>query len=183
MNLDPTVVKETKLMAAGCAVCTAVVMAVFIVIGKFDYTVALGGAVGFVIPVLNYFVMGITLASAIASGDQAYAARKIRSSYVLRSVLMLVVMAGSFILDFIHWFPVVVSVFYPRIILFIRGFFMKKKAEDEPASAVSDNEDNKDESTADNKDDEEEPDGFEKLVQGFYKGPVPGDTQDKEKRK
>ena len=46
MKLQPAVKKETAHIALGVAVGVAVMLAVFALLGRFDYTVALGGRFG-----------------------------------------------------------------------------------------------------------------------------------------
>lgn len=162
MKIDPIVKKETGLMAVGCLACTAVLAVVFVVLGKFDLTVALGCLIGYVLAVGNFFVMSCALTKAIATGDEVTAKLKMKQSYVTRSVVMLVVMAAAIIVEWVHWVPVVAAVFYPRIIIFIRGIAQnirnrKNPPEEDPEKYVQWEEEN------------EETDEFEKFVGGFSK--------------
>ncbi len=182
MKFDPIVKKETGFMALGCLACTAVIMVAFLVLGKFDYTVALGCLIGYLLAIMNFFIMSVSLSRALDTGDEITAKLKMRHSYVMRSIFMLVVMAISVVVTFIHWVPVVASVFYPRIVILVRGLWQTFKnrrkpdeAEDSEAAV----------STQTQYDDEnEESDEFEKFVSGFAKGPVPDakkpDNGDKE---
>ncbi len=162
MKIDPIVKKETGYMALGSLICTAVVALVFVLLGKFDVTVALGCLVGYVLTVGNFFVMSNTLTKAISTGDEVTAKLKMKQSYVTRSVVMLVVMGASIVLEQIHWVPVIASVFYPRIVIFVRGIAQnirnrKNPPEENPENYVK------------WEDDEEETDEFEKFVGGFSK--------------
>lgn len=180
MKLDPVLKKETFFMTIGCAICTAVMAIIFISIGKFDYTVLIGLAIGLVLSIGNYFLMGFTLTIALQN-DEIVAKRKMQRSYVVRSVLMLVIMAGSIVLDFINWIPVVAAVFYPRIVILIRGIYMNIREKKEGAAAA--------EGTADVKreiiegeemaesENYEEVDEFEKFVGGFARGSAVRDIE------
>ena len=117
MKLDREVVHEIKKMAVGCAVCSAIVAAIFAVIGKFDHTVLIGAVVGWLLSFGNFFFMSLGVIKALATGDESTAKLKMHTSYIARTVVMLAVMAVSIIVSFIHWVPVVVSVFYPRIVI------------------------------------------------------------------
>ena len=46
MKIEPAVLAETKKVAAGTAVMTALMIAVFLILRKFDYTVILGALLG-----------------------------------------------------------------------------------------------------------------------------------------
>ncbi len=163
MKIDPIVKKETGYMAAGCLACTAVIALVFVLLGKFDVTVALGCLIGFVLTVGNFFVMSNTLTKALGTGDEVTAKLKMKQSYVTRSVIMLVVMGAAIVVEWIHWVPVIASVFYPRIIIFVRGIVQNIKNRRNPPAENPENyvkwEDDEDEGT----------DEFEKFVGGFSK--------------
>lgn len=162
MNIDPIVKKETGYMALGSLICTAVTVLIFVLLGKFDFTVALGCLIGFVLTVGNFFVMSDTLAKAISTGDEVTAKLKIKQSYVTRSVVMLAVMGASIVLEQIHWVPVIVSVFYPRIVIFVRGIVQNIRNRKNPPAENPEN-------YVKWEDDEQEADDFEKFVGGFSK--------------
>ena len=149
-------------MALGSLICTAVVALVFVLLRKFDVTVALGCLVGYVLTVGNFFVMSNTLTKAISTGDEVTAKLKMKQSYVTRSVVMLVVMGASIVLEQIHWVPVIASVFYPRIVIFVRGIVQNIRNQKNPPEENPDN-------YVKWEDDEEETDEFEKFVGGFSK--------------
>ena len=59
------VLKETGMMAVGQAVCVALMLGVFALLGRLDDSVLLGGLLGWFLAVLNHFflAMGVTLAA------------------------------------------------------------------------------------------------------------------------
>lgn len=181
MRFDKEVIREIKKMALGCAVCSVLCAAVFAVIGKFDLSVLIGAAVGFLLSFGNFFFMSLGVIKALETGDEAAAKLKMHSSYIARTVVMLAVMALSIIVDFIHWVPVLVSVFYPRIVLTavnLVSFAKSRKKhlageDEEPAE-----DETSEKSAVQDYDDDDEEDGFEKFAKNFYKAPVPGDKKD-----
>lgn len=167
MRLEKEVMREVYKIAAGSAWCTAAVVLVFLLIRRFDHTVAIGAAVGYLLAVGNFYFMSLGVSNALATGDETAAKMKLRSSYISRTVVMLAVVAASLLLDFINPIPVLISVFYPKIIITainLWNTFVLKKTEDEPVS-----------DSVPYEEDEEEPDEFEKFVGRFSKGPVPGE--------
>ncbi len=174
MRLEPEVKRENIKMAVGSAVCSLIVIAVFFIIGRFDYTVAIGAAVGFVYAVGNFYFMSVGITKALALGDETAAKSKMRSSYMTRTVVMLAIVAASLLLDWINPIPVLISVFYPKIIITAcelwNTYVLKKGKTDEAIPEAIPYDD----------DEEEKPDEFEKFVGGFAKGPVPGE-EDKNK--
>lgn len=171
MNFDPEVKKEIKFMALGCAVCAAVVMLIFVFIGKFELSVVWGALIGYVLAVGNFIFMSYGVIKALETGDEVTAKLKMRSSYIWRTIIMLAVMALSLAVDAIHWVPVLVSVFYPRIIITARGIFNNIKARKNPPPNYE---------PVPYDDDEEKTDEFEQFVSGFSKGSVPSVKDDKE---
>lgn len=61
MKVQPAVAAETKKMALGVGVMTALMVAVFLILGKFDYTVLLGAVLGAGAAVGNFFLMALTV--------------------------------------------------------------------------------------------------------------------------
>lgn len=69
-------IKETIFIALGELLTSAIVVSVFLLIGKFDYTVALGVTLGSLVIILNFLFMSIAVNRAI---DEAFA---LRDNYV-----------------------------------------------------------------------------------------------------
>ena len=61
MKVQPAVQAETKKMALGVGVLTVLMIAVFLIIRQFDYTVLLGAILGFAAAVGNFFLMALTV--------------------------------------------------------------------------------------------------------------------------
>ena len=61
MKIEPAVLAETKKVAAGTAVMTALMVAVFLILRKFDYTVILGALLGAATAVGNFFLLALTV--------------------------------------------------------------------------------------------------------------------------
>ncbi|MGN1346014.1 MAG: hypothetical protein ACI4V1_04460, partial [Eubacteriales bacterium] len=86
------------------------------------------------------------------------------------SVVMLVLMGAAIVVEWIHWVPVVAAVFYPRLVIFVRGIVQKVRTKSEPAAEPAADQTT---SAAAWEDDEEETDEFEKFVSGFSRTPIP----------
>ena len=192
MKLDPEVLDENRKMAVGCLCCSLAMAVGFLVARRFDLSVLFGIVIGFLLAVGNFFFMSVGITRALATGDEVTAKAKMRSSYIVRTIVMLAVMALSLAVDWIHWLPVLASVFYPRIVLTARSLWSWYKAkknplppaseEDAPESAEADLSDPdavpaRSLPADDYEDGEDSPDEFEKFVSHFSKGPVPGKDQ------
>lgn len=101
MNPRQFIIRQTALLALGEAVCVAAVSGIFAMLGAFDYKVLLGGVLGALIAVGNFFFMAIASDAAAdkameqdVKGGQAV----VKVSYGLRLVVMgilLIVFAKS----------------------------------------------------------------------------------------
>ena len=89
---------------------------------------------GWAIAVLNFLLMGVTIQNAVALEDKQMAKKKIQLSYMLRTGLLVAAMAAGVVLPWFHWLPVLVSVIFPRIVIFFRSIVLKK-TEGKTASA------------------------------------------------
>ena len=59
MDSRKFVIKESLLILAGQAVCCAVMVGIFALLGKYDSTVLLGAVVGAAVATLNFFFMAL----------------------------------------------------------------------------------------------------------------------------
>ncbi len=108
-------------MIFGCAVCTVFAAAALAVFGYFDITVLTGSAVGYLLAVGNFFFMAVGVIKALETGDEDAAKLKMRLSYTGRTVVMIFVIAVSVAVEYIHWLPVFLSLFYPRVVITVRN--------------------------------------------------------------
>ncbi len=95
--MDPRkfIIKETALLALGEAVCVAAMIGIFAILGYFDYKVILGGVIGLVIAVGNFFFMAIAsdmAAEKALEQDVKGGKAAVKASYTLRLVVMAVLL-------------------------------------------------------------------------------------------
>ena len=71
MNPRKFIIRETALLGAGELLCVAAMVGVFAMLGNLDYRVILGGVLGALIAVGNFFFMavGVTLAAVTAKPE------------------------------------------------------------------------------------------------------------------
>lgn len=128
MDSRKFVIKESLLILAGQAVCAAVMIGIFALLGKFDSTVLLGGIFGGIIATLNFFFMAVaaTIAADKAvkqdvKGGQA----TVQASYIGRLVVMAVVLFALVKSGLCNVIAVVLPLAFNRPILTIAEFFRK----------------------------------------------------------
>lgn len=121
IKVDTVVAKETTYVAAWTAVLSLLMQAVFIFLQKWDYTVLLGNLWGGAISVLNFFVMGLFIQKAVLQTEQE-ARKTIKLSYTLRTGLLFVFVVIGVVLPFFATAPLLISLFFSRIAIFLKIF-------------------------------------------------------------
>ena len=134
MKLQKSVMKEVRHIAVGTAVCAAVQIAVFAVLGRLDSTVWLGTAVGAGFAVFNFVLLGFTMQRAAADSEKAK--RIAQLSYSLRMLLTCVIAVLGFRLAALNGIATALALFFPRItisVMQLLGFY-KPQPKEAPAA-------------------------------------------------
>ena len=129
MDSRKIVYKETAVVAIGVAICVAIMLAVFALLGAFDRSVLLGGIVGGVLTVANFFFMavGTALAADKAENQDVKGGKAvISSSYALRMVLLFVLMFACVKSGLCDVVALVLPLAFVRPVITIAEFFRKK---------------------------------------------------------
>ena len=128
MDSRKIVYKETAIVAIGEAVCVALMLAVFYLLGKFDKTVLAGGIIGGILTIANFFFMAVGTAIA---GDKAEnqdvkgGQAVISSSYTIRMIVMAVLLFAAVKSGFCNVFASVIPLVFVRPVLTLGEFFRK----------------------------------------------------------
>lgn len=129
MEPKNTIWKDTAVVAVGQALCTAVLIGIFALLGYFDLSVLLGGAAGALIATGNYFLMYLFANKAADKAQQQDVAggqKLIQLSYSGRMIGLLVVLI---LLGKSGWCNVIalaVPLAFTRPILTIHELILKK---------------------------------------------------------
>ena len=124
-KVDPTVKAETRFIALVVLILLALMEAVFLIIGKWDYTVLLGGLYGAAIAVGNFFLMGLTVQKCLTL-EPDEAKKRMKLSQQGRMLMLVLCMIGAALPCF-NTVALLVPQFFPRIGVTIRGLTMKDK--------------------------------------------------------
>lgn len=122
------VLKETALVFAGVMICVALMCAVYAMLGRFGTKVVLGGIVGGVLATANFFFMavGAELAADKAEQDNVGGGKAlIRSSYLIRLVVLFVILFACAKSGFFDIIALVLPLAFVRPVLSIGEFFRK----------------------------------------------------------
>ena len=128
MDSRKYVLKETLYIAAGEAVCVAAMIGIFALLGQYSREVLLGGIVGGLVAVANFFFMavGVTLAADKAEDQEVNAGKAlVSSSYTIRLVLMAVVLFAAAKSGYCNVFALVIPLVFVRPVLTLGEFFRK----------------------------------------------------------
>ena len=121
--------RETGHVAVGVAVCTAVMVGVFALLGKYDTSVLLGGIAGAVLAIGNFFFMALgTCMAADKAEQQDVAGGKslIQQSYMLRLLALFILLFLCVKSGLCNIFALVLPLIFVRPSLTIAEFFRKK---------------------------------------------------------
>ena len=128
MESRKIVFRETAVVLIGEIICTAVMFCVFALLGSFGSPVILGGIVGSVLAVANFFFMavGASLAADKAEQQNVKGGKGIiRSSYVLRLVILFLILFACAKSGFFNLLALALPILFVRPVITIAEFFRK----------------------------------------------------------
>lgn len=129
MNSRKIVFQQTLLVAAGQAICSAAMIGVFALVGKFDITVLLGGVAGALIATANFFFMSLfaTLAADKAEAQDVAGGQKlIQLSYMGRMIGLFLVLFLCAKSGLFHVLALVIPLVFTRPVLTVSELLKKK---------------------------------------------------------
>jgi len=128
MESKKIVYRETCVIAAGEFICVGVMLLVFALLGYFCLPVLLGGVIGGILTILNFFLMavGASLAADKAVNQDVKSGKKqIKSSYALRMVVIFVILFAFVKSGLCHPVASVLPLAFVHPIITFSGFFRK----------------------------------------------------------
>ena len=177
MRIEAEVKKDLWFIGIGCAVLTVLTAVGALLLGEGTLPVLLGCIVGGLLSFGNFFFMTIGIIMALETGSEGKAKRMIRNSRIVRTLIQLGVIALSILFpQVLHWLPVILATFFPRILIGVRAYwkFFRHRSDPVPESTSEPSE---------AWEEEEETDGFENFVRHFAKNPDAAENIDKETKK
>lgn len=124
-RIDPVVAKETLNIAIWSVILSAVMQAVFLIIGKWDLTVLFGNILGTATSVLNFFIMALGVQIALEK-EEREARQTLRLSQSMRFIFLFAVVAIGAALSVFNVIAVAIPLLFPRVAIFMRMFFINK---------------------------------------------------------
>ena len=131
MDSRKIVLNETKIIAIGEVICLALMLAVYALLGRMDGSVLLGGAVGAILAVANFFFMAMSTSQAVdkAAGQDVKGGQKqIRLSYTLRLLAIFVILFACVKSGLCNALASVLPLLFVRPVITVAEFFRKRGA-------------------------------------------------------
>jgi hypothetical protein len=128
MDMRKYVLRQTLVVALGEAVGVAAMIGIFALLGQLDSKVLLGGLVGGLVAVANFFVMaiGVNIAADKAENQDVKGGQAvISSSYTIRMIVMAVLLFAAVKSGFCNVFASVIPLVFVRPVLTLGEFFRK----------------------------------------------------------
>lgn len=129
MESRKIVFQETLTVAMGVALCAAVMVGIFALLGYFDMNVVWGAVAGSLIAICNFFAMAMTTTLAAekavnqdVKGGQAL----VQMSYIGRMAVLLVVLVLCAKSGWFNLIALVIPLVFVRPVLTVAEFFKKK---------------------------------------------------------
>lgn len=128
MDSRKIVFQETGIVALGELIGTALMCGIFALLGRFDLSVVYGGLIGAALATGNFFFMALStcLAADKAVGQDVKGGQAlIRSSYLLRLLVLFVVLFACGKSGLFNFFSLVLPLLFVRPTITIAEFFRK----------------------------------------------------------
>ncbi len=113
-KIDKAVKTETVYIAVWVLILSALMQAVFLLIGRWDYTVLCGNVLGGGAAVLNFFLMGLGVQKAVTQDEQT-ARSTVKLSQTGRLMMLLGFAIIGLIVPVFHTIAVIVPMLFPRV--------------------------------------------------------------------
>lgn len=125
-KIDPVVLKETYFICLFTLILSVLMQAVYLIIGHWSVSVLLGNILGALAAALNFFLMGLTVQSALGM-EQKDAQNKMKLSQRMRMLMLFAVALIGYLVPIFDIFAVIIPFIFPRIAVALRPMFMKKE--------------------------------------------------------
>lgn len=144
-KVDSTIKAETKNIAIAVLILSALLEAVYLILGLWNYTVLLGNLLGGAAGILNFFLMGLGLQSALKK-DAKDAKTTAKFSYTYRYIILGVVIVIGIFVPIFDMVATIASLFFSSLGVYVR-FFVTKRNNNVAPSITSDSSDETTEGT------------------------------------
>ena len=125
-KVDKTVIQETVFVFAFIFIFSVLMESVYLILGKWELSVLWGNLLGAFAAGGNFFLLGLTVQSALGK-DEKEAKNRMKLSQMLRMLMLFTVAVIGYLIPGVDIVAVVIPFVFPRIAVALRYFFIKKK--------------------------------------------------------
>ncbi len=125
-KIDKTVLKETGFVLVFVVILSVLMESVYLIIGKWNYTILLGNILGAFAAAGNFLLLGLTVQSALGK-EEKEAKNRMKLSQMMRMLMLFIVALIGYLVPVFDIVAVVIPFVFPRIAVALRYFFIKKK--------------------------------------------------------
>lgn len=128
MDSRKYILQQSGIILAGELLCSAVMVGIFALLGRYDTAVLLGAAFGSILATANFFFMAM---GAMIAADKAEAQNvkggqaTIHTSYILRMAGLFIIMLALIKSGLCNAIALVLPLVFTRLILTVSEFFRK----------------------------------------------------------
>jgi hypothetical protein len=126
MKINPTVKKETIFVLIVSLILSALMEAIFLIGGWWNYTVLLGNILGLIAGVGNFLALGITLQKSM-EGESEDAKKRANASISLRFLAIFIICVIGVATPYFNTIATVIPLIFPRIAAAIRPLTDRKR--------------------------------------------------------
>ncbi len=137
MKLQNASRKEILRISIGAAVCFVLMEAAFFAlsllrVGKFDYTVVLGGVIGTLLAIANFTVLCLTIQNAAQTADKKQMKAHFQLSYNIRLMIQAGWVVAAFLLPWFNAIAAALPLLFPTVVIYFLQSRGKLVAPGEP---------------------------------------------------
>lgn len=131
IKIEPAVKLESKRIAIGVLAMSVIMEIVFVVLGRFDYTVLLGNLLGGGWAILNFFLMALAVQKSVKKELPQEAKLVLQNSYTKRLLFSVAILLIGIKVEYFNWISVVIPLIFPRITIAIIKLPIFQRKEEE----------------------------------------------------
>ena len=118
MHLQPATRREIKRISTGVLLGSALMVAVFAVLGRFSWPVLWGALLGVAVAIGNFVFLGISVQEA-AAAEALRGPQITQFTYSLRMLIVVAAFALSMAVEVFYWLAVLIPLLLPRITILV----------------------------------------------------------------
>lgn len=115
MKVTESVKKETLNVAGLTCIASAVMVLVFVLIGKFSLPVLWGALLGSAVGIANFFFLGLTVQKAVDADSDTQAKNMFHTSYMVRNLLQAGFMVIGILSPWFNWVATILPIIFANL--------------------------------------------------------------------